>query len=127
MTKIARHIRFAAALAVAAFAVAATLPAASARAAETEVKIEVKIDNFAFAPQRIVVQAGTTVTWTNADDAPHTIVSTTKLFKSSALDTEDKFSFTFATPGTYEYFCSLHPHMTGTVVVEAAAADNVAQ
>ena len=126
MTKIARHIRFAAALAVAAFAVAATLPAASARAAETEVKIEVKIDNFAFAPQRIVVQAGTTVTWTNADDAPHTIVSTTKLFKSSALDTEDKFSFTFATPGTYDYFCSLHPHMTGTVVVEAAAAGNAA-
>ena len=127
MTKIARHIRFAAALAVAAFAVAATLPAASARAAETEVKIEVKIDNFAFAPQRIVVQAGTTVTWTNADDAPHTVVSTTKLFKSSALDTEDKFSFTFATPGTYEYFCSLHPHMTGTVLVEAAAAGNAAQ
>jgi len=127
MTKIAGHIRFAAALAVAAFAVAATLPAASARAAETEVKIEVKIDNFAFAPQRIVVQAGTTVTWTNADDAPHTIVSTTKLFKSSALDTEDKFSFTFATPGTYDYFCSLHPHMTGTVVVEAAAAGNAAQ
>jgi plastocyanin len=127
MTKIARHIRFAAALAVAAFAVAATLPAASARAAETEVKIEVKIDNFACAPQRIVVQAGTTVTWTNADDAPHTVVSTTKLFKSSALDTADKFSFTFATPGTYEYFCSLHPHMTGTVVVEAAAAGNAAQ
>jgi len=127
MTKIARHIRFAAALAVAAFAVAATLPAASARAAETEVKIEVKIDNFAFAPQRIVVQAGTTVTWTNADDAPHTVVSTTKLFKSSALDTADKFSFTFATPGTYEYFCSLHPHVTGTVVVEAAAAGNAAQ
>ena len=127
MTKIARHIRFAAALAVAAFAVAATLPAASARAAETEVKIEVKIDNFAFAPQRIVVQAGTTVTWTNADDAPHTVVSTTKLFKSSALDTTDKFSFTFATPGTYEYFCSLHPHMTGTVVVEAATAGNAAQ
>jgi plastocyanin len=91
------------------------------------VKIEVKIDNFAFAPQRIVVQAGTTVTWTNADDAPHTVVSTTKLFKSSALDTADKFSFTFATPGTYEYFCSLHPHMTGTVVVEAAAAGNAAQ
>ena len=127
MTKIARHIRFAAALAVAAFAVAAPLPAPSARAAETEVKIEVKIDNFAFAPQRIVVQAGTTVTWTNADDAPHTIVSTTKLFKSSALDTEDKLSFTFATPGTYDYFCSLHPHMTGTVVFEAAAAGNAAQ
>ena len=127
MTKFAKHIRVAAILAATVFAVAATLPAASARATETELKIEVKIDTFAFAPQRIVVQAGTTVTWTNADDAPHTIVSTTKLFKSSALDTTDKFSFTFATPGTYEYFCSLHPHMTGTVVVEAAAAGNAAQ
>ena len=123
MTKIAKHIRVAAILAATVFAAAAALPSASARAAETEVKI----DNFAFAPQRIVVLAGTTVTWTNADDAPHTIVSTTKLFKSSALDTEDKFSFTFATPGTYDYFCSLHPHMTGTVVVEAAAAGNAAQ
>jgi plastocyanin len=123
MTKIARNIRIAAALAVAVFAVVATLPAASARTAETEVKI----DNFAFAPQRIVVQAGTTVTWINADDAPHTVASSTKVFKSGALDTTDKFSFTFTTPGTYEYFCSLHPHMTGTVVVEAAAAGNAAQ
>jgi plastocyanin len=123
MTTIARNFRVAAALAVAVFVVAATLPAASARAAETEVKI----DNFAFAPQRIVVKAGTTVTWTNADDAPHTVASSTKVFKSGALDTEDKFSFTFATPGTYEYFCSLHPHMTGVVVVEAAAAGNAAQ
>ncbi len=123
MTTIARNIGVAAALAVAVFAGAAALPAASARAAE----IEVKIDNFAFAPQRIAVKAGTTVTWINADDAPHTVVSTTKLFKSSALDTTDKFSFTFATPGTYEYFCSLHPHMTGTVVVETAAAGSAAQ
>ncbi len=123
MTTIARNIGVAAALAVAVFAGAAALPAASARAAE----IEVKIDNFAFAPQRIAVKAGTTVTWINADDAPHTVVSTTKLFKSSALDTADKFSFTFTTPGTYEYFCSLHPHMTGAVVVEAAAAGNAAQ
>ena len=123
MTKIAKHIRVAAILAATVFAAAATLPAASARAPETEVKI----DNFAFAPQRIVVQAGTTVTWVNADDAPHTVASSTKVFKSGALDTEDKFSFTFTTPGTYEYFCSLHPHMTGTVVVEAAAAGNAAQ
>ena len=123
MTKIAKHIRVAAILAATVFAAAATLPAASARAPETEVKI----DNFAFAPQRIVVQAGTTVTWINADDAPHTVASSTKVFKSGALDTEDKFSFTFTTPGTYEYFCSLHPHMTGTVLVEAAAAGNAAQ
>jgi plastocyanin len=127
MTKIARRIRVATVLAATVFAAAAAIPAASARAAETEVKIEVKIDNFAFAPQRIVVKAGTTVTWINADDAPHTVASSTKVFKSGALDTEDKFSFTFATPGTYEYFCSLHPHMTGTVVVEAAAAGNATQ
>ena len=111
------------ALAVAVFAAATALPAASAHAAETEVKI----DNFAFAPQRVVVKAGTTVTWINDDDIPHTIASSTKLFKSNALDTEDKFSFTFTTPGAYEYFCSLHPHMTGTIVVEAATGSRAAQ
>ena len=66
------------------------------------------------------MKAGTTVTWTNQDDIPHTVTSTTKQFKSKALDTDDKFSFTFTTPGSYEYFCSLHTHMTGTIVVEAA-------
>jgi amicyanin len=77
-----------------------------------------KIENFAFVPQRLTVKAGTTVTWTNTDDIPHTVASTTKAFKSKALDTNDKFSFTFTTAGTYEYFCTLHPHMTGTIVVE---------
>ena len=86
-----------------------------------------KIDNFAFAPQRVVVKAGTTVTWINDDDIPHTVASSTKLFKSNALDTKDKFSFTFTTPGAYEYFCSLHPHMTGTIVVEAATGSRAAQ
>jgi amicyanin len=81
---------------------------------------EVKIDNFTFAPQRVTVKAGTTVTWTNEDDIPHTIAATGKAFRSKVLDTDDKFSFTFTTAGTYEYFCSLHPHMTGTIVVEAA-------
>jgi plastocyanin len=108
------------ALAVAVFAAAAALPAASAQAAETEVKI----DNFAFAPHRAVVKAGTTVTWINEEDIPHTIASSTKLFKSNALDTKDEFSFTFTTPGTY---CSLHPHMTGTIVVEAATGSRAAQ
>jgi plastocyanin len=79
-----------------------------------------KIENFAFVPQRLTVKAGTTVTWTNADDIPHLVASTTKAFKSKVLDTNDKLSFTFTTAGTYEYFCALHPHMTGTVVVEAA-------
>jgi plastocyanin len=72
------------------------------------------------------VKAGTTVTWINEDDAPHTVASSNKLFKSKALDTGDKFSFTFTTPGTYAYFCSVHPHMTGTVVVEAASGADAA-
>ena len=124
MTTIARHIRVVAiALAVGVFVTATALPAALAHAAETEVKI----DNFAFAPQRVVVKPGTTVTWINEDDIPHTIASSTKLFKSNALDTKDKFSFTFTTLGAYEYFRSLHPHMTGTIVVEAATGSNTTQ
>jgi plastocyanin len=123
MTTIASHIRVATALAVAVFAVATALPAASAHVAETEVKI----DNFAFAPQRVVVKAGTTVIWIDDDDIPHTVASSAKLFKSNALDTKDKFSFTFTTAGAYEYFCSLHPHMTGTIVVEAATGSRAAQ
>ena len=89
-------------------------------------ELSVKIDNFTFNPQRITVKAGTTVTWTNGDDIPHTVTSSAKLFKSKVLDTDDKFSFTFATPGVYEYFCSLHPHMTAAVVVEAATGSNAA-
>jgi len=111
------------ALAVAVVAAATALPAASAHAAETEVKI----DNFAFAPHRAVVKAGTTVTWINEEDIPHTVASSTKLFKSNALDTKDKFSFTFTTAGAYEYCCSLHPHMTGPIVVEAATGSRAAQ
>ena len=79
---------------------------------------EVKIDNFSFAPQVLKVSAGTKVTWINKDDVPHTVVSVEKKFKSSPLDTGDKFSFTFSAPGTYEYFCSIHAHMTGKVVVK---------
>ena len=98
--------------------VAASIAAASpALAAETEVKI----DNFTFNPQQITVKAGHTVTWVNHDDIPHTVTSKTLLFRSKAMDTDDKFSFTFATPGSFPYFCSLHPHMTGSIVVEAAA------
>jgi amicyanin len=94
--------------------------AAPAAAEDTAVKIE----NFTFGPQRVTVKAGTTVTWTNDDDIPHTVASSTKAFKSKVLDSDDKFSFTFTTPGIYEYFCTLHPHMTGTLVVEAATGSN---
>jgi plastocyanin len=118
-----RKICVATVLAVAILATAAAFPAASAQVANTEVKI----DEFAFAPQRVTVKAGTTVIWINDDDIPHTVASSSKLFKSKALDTKDKFSFTFTTPGTYEYFCSLHPHMTGTIVVEAATGSTAAQ
>jgi plastocyanin len=85
---------------------------------------EVKIDNFFFSPQEIRVKAGTTITWKNQDDIPHTVTSTAKVFKSQALDTDDNFSFTFTTPGVYQYFCSLRPHMTGTIVVEAKTGSN---
>jgi len=100
---------------------AAPLPAAPARDAE------VQIEGFAFTPQRLTVKIGATVTWINDDDIPHTVASGTKLYKSKALDTNDRFSFTFTTPGTYQYFCSLHPHMTGTVVVEAATGNTAAR
>jgi amicyanin len=79
---------------------------------------EVKIDNFSFGPAELKVAVGTTVTWTNRDDIPHTAVSTDKTFKSKVLDTDEKFSFTFSKPGTYEYFCSIHPKMTGKVIVQ---------
>jgi plastocyanin len=79
---------------------------------------EVKIDNFSFAPETLTVAVGTTVTWTNRDDIPHTIVSTDGVFKSKARDTDEKFSYTFAKAGTYSYYCSLHPKMTGKIVVQ---------
>lgn len=79
---------------------------------------EVKIDNFAFGPQSLTVKVGTTVTWTNRDDIPHTVVSSDGVFKSKARDTDETFSFKFDKAGTYSYFCSLHPKMTGEVVVQ---------
>jgi plastocyanin len=85
---------------------------------QTPAAVEVKIDNFSFSPTEITVAAGTTIMWTNHDDIPHTVVSTEKVFKSKVLDTDEKFSYTFSKPGTYPYFCSVHPHMTGTVVVK---------
>lgn len=79
---------------------------------------EVKIDNFSFGPATLTVPAGTTVRWTNHDDIPHTVVSEDKVFKSKVLDTDEKFSYTFSKPGAYPYFCSIHPKMTGKVVVQ---------
>lgn len=111
-TRRARGAAFAAGLALA----AAAAPALPARAADQQVTI----DNFTFSPQKITVKAGTTITWRNDDDIPHAVASSARLFHSKALDTGDVYSFTFTTPGVYEYFCSLHPHMTGSITVETA-------
>ena len=111
--KVARNLALGAIAPLVAIAIAAASPARAAT-------IEVKIDNFSFNPKQVTVKAGDTVTWVNHDDIPHTVTSKTLVFRSKALDSDDKFSFTFTAPGSFDYFCSLHPMMTGTIVVEAA-------
>ena len=111
--KVARNLALGAIAPLVAIAIAAASPARAAT-------IEVKIDNFTFNPKQVTVKAGDTVTWVNHDDIPHTVTSKTLVFRSKALDTDDRFSFTFTAPGSFDYFCSLHPMMTGTIVVEAA-------
>ena len=81
-------------------------------------EVAVKIDNFSFSPATITVPAGTTIRWTNRDDIPRTVVSEDKAIKSRVLDTDQEFTYTFTKPGTYNYFCSIHPHMTAKVVVQ---------
>ena len=88
-------------------------PVADARAEQ----LKVTIDNFTFSPAELKVKVGDTVTWTNHDDIPHTVVSAGK-FRSKTMDTDNDFSFTFTTAGDYKYFCSLHPHMAGMIKVE---------
>ena len=96
----------------------ASAPRLSANPQQTATA-EVKIDNFSFGPATLTVAPGTTVTWVNHDDIPHNVVSTDGAFqKSKALDTNDKFSHRFDQPGTYSYFCGIHPQMTGKVVVK---------
>jgi plastocyanin len=95
-------------------------PDAKPDAASSAAPNQVTIDNFAFSPQTLTVPVGTKVTWINRDDVPHTATSTVepRVFDSKALDTDDKFSFVFTAPGTYPYFCAVHPHMTGEIVVK---------
>lgn len=87
----------------------------------TAAHVVAKIENFTFEPHDLTVAPGTTVTWTNGDDIPHSVVPTDGSFRSPALDTDDAFSHLFTTPGVYTYFCSIHPHMTGKVVVRPPA------
>jgi plastocyanin len=79
---------------------------------------QVVVENFSFQPGTLTVKVGTTVTWVNHDDGPHTVNENNKTFKSGALDTDAKFSYKFTSPGTYNYFCSLHPRMTGQIIVK---------
>jgi len=85
--------------------------------AQQPASTEIKIDNFSFTPATISVTAGTTITWINRDDIPHKVMGSNDEFKSKVLDTDEKFSYTFSKAGTYSYFCSLHPKMTGQIVV----------
>jgi plastocyanin len=79
---------------------------------------DVTIDNFTFTPKDLTVAVGTTVKWVNHDDIPHTVVEKNTTFRSKALDTDDSYSFTFTSAGSFDYFCGLHPHMVGKVIVQ---------
>jgi len=92
----------------------ATVAAEDAKGAPNEITI----DNFVFTPKELTVAVGTTIKWANHDDIPHSVVDKNKTFRSKALDTDDSFSYTFATAGTFDYFCGLHPHMVGQVIVK---------
>ena len=107
------HIKFR----IGSLAATVLLAAQVAHAGGAEV-IKISAKNFMFSPATVTVKAGTTVTWTNLDEEPHTVFSDAGLFRSGALDTKDSFTFKFDKPGTYHYLCTIHPKMLGTVVVE---------
>lgn len=102
---------------VGAFLAFGTVSAQEAKAANTDANT-ITIDNFTFTPPELTVAVGTTVKWVNHDDIPHSVVDGNKAFRSKALDTDDAYSFTFASAGTFSYFCGLHPHMQGKIVVK---------
>ncbi len=111
-------------MALATLLMPAVLPAAQADSPTPPVTVakvaspQIRIENFQFAPATVTVPVGTTVTWKNDDGTLHTVTSTTKVFSSAGLDGGGVFSYTFTSPGTYSYFCKLHPHMIGTIVVK---------
>ncbi|MGB7599729.1 MAG: cupredoxin family copper-binding protein [Candidatus Sulfotelmatobacter sp.] len=109
---------FISAVIIAVVLLSAGSPTATAADPPSATNADVKIDNFSFGPQMITVPVGATVTWTNRDDIPHTSVSTDGVFKSKVMDTDEKFSYTFTKAGTYSYYCTIHPKMTGQVVVK---------
>ena len=90
----------------------------TASSAQTPDPNRIVVKEFMFTPNSVTVKAGSTVTWANMDDEPHTVVSDTGLFRSGAMDTSESFSFKFDKPGTYHFTCSIHPRMVGTIVVQ---------
>jgi plastocyanin len=104
-------------------AILSALSMALARAtpgAAAETTVEISIDNFTFTPATLTIERGTMVKWLNRDDIPHTVVDKSLAFKSPALDTDDSFSRQFNESGVIDYFCSLHPHMTGKIIVRTS-------
>ncbi len=108
-------MRITASLFTAAFLATTLMAGAALRAAQPS---QVLIKDFMFVPTTLTVKAGTTVTWANKDEEPHTVFSDTGLFRSNAMDTGEAFSFKFDKPGTYHFLCTIHPRMVGTIVVE---------
>lgn len=119
MTRGFKILTFQAAVFAASAVTIGTLATMTKAASVAPMTAVVHIGNFTFNQASLIVRMGTVVTWTNDDDIPHTVVSKDGIFKSKVLDTGDRFSFTFAKPGQFGYFCSLHPHMTGKIVVKA--------
>jgi plastocyanin len=95
-----------------------TAPWSRTTAGTTDDSTKIVVKDFMFTPTPLTVKAGSTVTWTNMDDEPHTVVSDTGVFKSGGMDTNESFSFKFDKPGTYHFTCSIHPRMVGTIVVQ---------
>lgn len=115
LSRIVRDFRIALAFAIAAGL--ATGAAVTQQVAAVQ-PVAITIDNFTFSPAEITVPVGAVVTWSNHDDIPHSIVGPNGAFRSAALDTDESYSFAFKTAGTFTYFCGLHPHMTGKVIVK---------
>jgi plastocyanin len=116
-----RKLFFSGSIVALSLALAAVVILHPARAKSEDTKtasMEVRVDNFTFGPDTVTVPANSTVTWINKDDVPHVIASSDGLFKSKALDTDDKYSYTFTKAGTYAYYCSIHPKMVGKIVVQ---------
>ena len=106
------------------FAAGLALASPAAFAAEATPAAAVEIHNMKYNPQTLTVAVGTTVTWVNEDPSPHTVTDKGKVFRSAALDTKDSFSYTFATPGEFTYFCTLHPMMVGKIIVKPAGSSS---